>query len=243
MINNEFYDKLGSEWLERFDHPIALLRAENAARAPWIAKELEDRFEHPVSFLDVGCGAGFLTNFLAQQGHSVNGIDLSESSLAVAKATDPTGKVEYTHANAYCLPFAPESFHAVSALDILEHVEEPHLLIAEASRVLKPGGLFFFHTFNRNIWSYLLVIKGVDWFIRNAPKNMHVYPLFIKPKELEEHLNSYRLKAISWHGLKPKLFHPSSLKLLLTRTVPVDFSFDFCKSLKIGYCGIAMKTT
>jgi len=43
MINNEFYDKLGSEWLERFDHPIALLRAENAARAPWIAKELEDR--------------------------------------------------------------------------------------------------------------------------------------------------------------------------------------------------------
>jgi len=273
MINNDFYDELGTDWLDRSDHPIALLRAENAARAPWIAQELqerlygtrsslvnlEDRQNHSeplqnspnlatchtpkISFLDVGCGAGFLTNHLAKLGYNVAGIDLSQKSLDVAKASDSTGLVQYSQANAYSLPFASASFHAVSALDILEHVEEPHLLIAEASRVLKPGGLFFFHTFNRNFLSYLLVIKGVDWFIQNAPKNMHIYPLFIKPHELEEKLEQYNLKAVSWRGLAPNIFRRSSLKMLFTRKVPEDFSFRFCKSLKIGYCGIAIKNS
>jgi 2-polyprenyl-6-hydroxyphenyl methylase/3-demethylubiquinone-9 3-methyltransferase len=240
MINNDFYDTLGTDWLDRLDHPIALLRAENAVRAPWIASELR-QLGKEVSFLDIGCGAGFLTNHLAKCGHTVTGIDLSETSLQVAKSSDVTGKVDYRCANAYSLPFETSTFNAVSALDILEHVEEPHLLIAEASRVLKPGGLFFFHTFNRNFWSYLLVIKGVDWFICNAPKNMHVYPLFIKPKELEEHLLFYNLKAVSWRGLSPNIFRASSLKMIFTRTVPSDFSFRFCKSLKIGYCGMAIK--
>lgn len=240
-INNDFYDELKTDWLNRSDHPIALLRAENAARAPWIAQELHERLTSKISFLDVGCGAGFLTNHLAKLGHNVSGIDLSQTSLDVAKASDSTGSVHYAQANAYSLPFASGSFHAVSALDILEHVEQPHLLIAETSRVLKPGGLFFFHTFNRNLLSYLLVIKGVDWFIKNAPKNMHVYPLFIKPHELDEKLMQYDLKAVSWRGLAPNIFRPSSLKMLFTRKVPEDFSFSFCKSLKIGYCGIAVK--
>ena len=37
LINNKFYDDLGEEWNDRFDHPIALLRAENAIRTPWVA--------------------------------------------------------------------------------------------------------------------------------------------------------------------------------------------------------------
>ena len=49
-------------------------------------------------------------------------------------------------------------------MDLLEHVEVPAKVIAEASRVLKPGGLFFFHTFNRNWFSWLFALKGVEWF-------------------------------------------------------------------------------
>ena len=240
-INNEFYNELGTDWLDRFDHPIALLRAENAVRAPWIARELQERLGDTPSFLDVGCGAGLLTNYLSKLGVTTCGIDLSESSLQVARLSDETARVDYRVANAYALPYETASFNAVSALDILEHVEQPQQLIAEASRVLKPGGLFFFHTFNRNFLSYMLVIKGVDWFIRNAPKNMHVYPLFIKPQELEEQLMHHHLKAVSWRGLAPNIFRPSSLKMMFTRKVPADFSFRFCKSLKIGYCGIAIK--
>jgi 2-polyprenyl-6-hydroxyphenyl methylase/3-demethylubiquinone-9 3-methyltransferase len=239
-VNNDFYDDLQEQWYTASDHPVALLRAENAARTPWVIGEIEKRFARKISLLDVGCGAGLLANALAKAGHAVAGVDLSLESLAVAKKRDETRTVRYERANAYSLPFPNASFDAVSAMDVLEHVEEPHLLIAEASRVLKEQGLFFFHTFNRNPLSYLVIIKGVEWFVRNAPKNMHVYPLFIKPSELTAHLNHYDLFVENLIGLRPRLSTPF-FRMLITRKVPADFSFRFSKSLATGYCGIAKK--
>ena len=239
-INNTFYDTLHEDWYTAKNHPIALLRAENKVRNPWIASEIRKRFNKNVSLLDVGCGAGLLTNALATEGHSVTGIDLSEQSLEIAKTKDATKKVQYLKANAYDLPFPTASFDVVSAMDILEHVENPNRLIEEASRVLKKGGIFFFHTFNRNPLSYLVIIKGVDWCVQNAPKNMHVYPLFIKPKELRLLCQGHDLDVESMIGLRPRIDFPF-FRMLLTRVVSSDFSFCFSKSLATGYCGIAKK--
>lgn len=240
-INNQFYEDLGEHWFTRFDHPVALLRAENNVRIPWILDEIDTYFKKKISLLDLGCGAGFLTHATAIAGHSATGIDLSSTSLEIARQHDTTRSARYLLANAYSLPFKDASFDVVSAMDILEHLEDPGLLIAEASRVLKPGGLFFFHTFNRNLLSYLLVIKGVEWFIRNTPKNMHVYPLFIKPSELEDLCRIYHLTVQKWIGLKPKIL-PSLFPILFTRKVPPNFTFSFCKSLATGYCGFAKKS-
>lgn len=236
-INNDFYDELGDDWYTSTDHPIALLRAENEVRVPWIIDEIGSN----KSVLDIGCGAGFLTNALVKVGHQVTGIDVSEKSLEAARKRDTTEKVQYVKANAYALPFENESFDVVCAMDVLEHVEEPSLLIQEASRVLKPEGLFFFHTFNRNFLSYLVVIKGVDWCVPNAPKNMHVYPLFIKPKELKQFLYEKHLAVVNLQGFRPKIFTSSFLKMLFTRKIPNEFGFRFSKSLATGYCGYAKK--
>ncbi len=240
-INNAFYDDLHADWYEAFNHPIALLRAENAVRNPWILSEIQKEFSKPVSVLDIGCGAGLLTNTLAKEGHNTTGIDLSKKSLDVAKRYDETKKVTYIHANAYTLPFENESFDAVCAMDILEHVEEPRKLIYEASRVLKKNGLFFFHTFTRNPLSYLVIIKGVEWFVQNAPENMHVYPLFIKPKEMDGFCKQHSLSIKKIIGLRPS-FSFSLLKMLYTKRIPEKFSFCFSKSLMTGYCGVAKKT-
>lgn len=236
-INNAFYDTLGDDWHTAFDHPIALLRAENTIRNPWIIKEIQKHFQNP-SVLDVGCGAGLLTNALAPLGFTVSGIDLSEQSLTLARSKDSTRKVSYIHASAYALPFPDDAFDVVCAMDILEHVEEPERLIQEASRVLKKGGLFFFHTFNRSLLSYILIIKGVDWCVKNAPKNMHVYPLFIKPKELNSLCKRSNLEIQSMMGLRPR-FNAPFFRMLLTRKVPTNFSFRFSKSLFTGYVGMA----
>jgi len=240
MINNGFYEELLESWYTAQDHPIALLRAENAVRIPWILSELSKRASTGAFLLDIGCGAGFLTNAAQKAGYRVSGIDLSESSLSVARQFDATQKVEYIQASAYSLPFANETFDAVAATDILEHVEKPHLLIAEASRVLKKGGTFFFHTFNRNFLSYLIIIKGVEWFVKNTPKNMHVYSLFIKPSELKNLCAQYNLHTSLMVGLRPQLSFPF-FKMLITRKVPPSFSFRFSKTLVTGYCGIAEK--
>ena len=71
-------------------------------------------------------------------------------SLAVARQFDNTNSVNYDYGNAYELPYNDAHFDAVCCMDFLEHVEKPDRVIAEASRVLRSGGLFFFHTFNRN---------------------------------------------------------------------------------------------
>lgn len=238
LINNDFYDELKEDWYTRNDHPIALLRKENELRIPWIMSKLIN----PVNVLDIGCGAGFLTNALAKNGHRVTGIDISEESLNTAKSYDTIQKVTYLKEDAYSLPFKEGTFDVVCAMDILEHVDNPKLLINQASKVLKPGGLFFFHTFNRNLLSYLFIIKGVDWFVKNAPKNMHVYPLFIKPKELKTWLYNENLLTKEVKGFRPKIFSTAFFKLLATKVVPDNYAFTFSKSLLTGYCGFARKS-
>ena len=168
-VNNAFYDSLESLWDGAPDHPIALLRAENAIRTPWVQRMIKKTFPKSCSVLDIGCGGGLLTNPLALDGHQVVGIDLSESSLEWAKKTDTTRSVSYLKADAKQIPLQDGSFDVVCAMDLLEHVTDPNLVIKEASRLLKPHGHLYFHTFNRNLLSYLLVIKGVEWFVKNTP--------------------------------------------------------------------------
>lgn len=239
-VNNAFYDDLGLQWYDSQEHPIALLRAENKVRNPWIQEEIVKRFYNPIAVLDIGCGAGFLTNFLSQQGHSVTGIDLSETSLQVAQERDETKRVVYQKADGCNLPFAKESFDVVCAMDILEHVQDPKALIAQASFVLKPGGLFFFHTFNRNLFSYLFVVKGMEWFVKNTPPRLHLYSFFLKPKEVERFCAKEGLSVELYRGFNPKC-SLSLLQIPFLKKIPKDLSFSFSKTLLAGYCGIAKK--
>jgi 2-polyprenyl-6-hydroxyphenyl methylase / 3-demethylubiquinone-9 3-methyltransferase len=241
VINNTFYDDLHEDWLHANDHPIALLRSENALRNPWIQEVLVSKFHYPCKVLDVGCGGGYLTNYLAKKGHLVSGVDLSEQSLQIAKKEDTTASVDYRRASAYELPYLKDSFDVVCAMDLLEHVEKPATVIAEAARVLKKGGLFFFHTFNRNLLSYLMIIKGVDWCFSNSPKNIHVYPLFIKPKELQQICENHSLKVEEMKGVRPDFQRKAFWKMVALRRVEEDFRFIFTSSLKTGYSGYATK--
>ena len=155
-VNNQVYETLGERWYGAEDDPIALLRAESRLRNPWIAAQIARSFSGSVAVLDVGCGGGFLSNHLGCAGHRVVGLDGSRDALAIASRFDHTGRVRYQQGDALRLPFDEASFDVVCAMDFLEHVENPDQVIAEAARVLKPSGLFFFHTFNRNLLSWLI---------------------------------------------------------------------------------------
>ncbi len=240
-VNNAFYDTLHTLWHEGAAHPIALLRAENALRNPWIGRVLENRQTQKCKVLDIGCGGGLLTNALAKQGHQVYGIDSSLASLQIAREKDATSTVHYERADATALPFLDHSFDAVCAMDLLEHVEDPMQVITEASRVLRKGGLFFFHTFNRNLLSWLIVIKGVEWCIRNTPSDMHLYRCFIKPREVTTMCQKNHLKVEKMCGVVPDVKTVAFWKMLLTRDVPQNFRFIFSPSLKTGYSGYAVK--
>ena len=241
-VNNALYDTLGERWYAADDDPVALLRAESRLRNPWVAERIRAHFAgriDPVRVLDVGCGGGFLSNHLSAEGFEVDGLDASADSLAVATRHDPTRNVRYARGDALSLPFADESFDVVCAMDFLEHVEAPARVVAEAARVLRPRGLFFFHTFNRNILAWLVVIKGVEWFVKNTPKDMHVLRLFIRPAELRRMCEASGLNVVKLHGSAPVVGSLAFWKMLATRVVPRDFHFRFAKSTRIAYTGFA----
>lgn len=238
-INNDFYHELGERWQTASDHPIALLRAENRLRNPWIAGLLHS----PVKILDMGCGAGFLTHDMAKLGHEVVGIDLSEESLQVAEKLDETGHVKYLQADVTNVPFPEASFDVVCAMDLLEHVENPQAVVQEAARLLKPDGLFFFHTFNRTILSWLVVIKGVEWCVKNTPSHMHVLRLFIKPEELQKICEDVGMHIQEMRGLNVKFASKAFWQMVLTRKVPEDLEFVFTDSLSTGYSGFSKKNS
>jgi 2-polyprenyl-6-hydroxyphenyl methylase/3-demethylubiquinone-9 3-methyltransferase len=241
-VNNELYEGLGERWYCAKDDPVALLRAEARTRNPWMLDEIRSALgEGARDLLDIACGAGFVSNAMAAAGHRVTGVDLSEESLRVAERHDATSGVRYLKMDATKLEFAPESFDVVSAMDFLEHVEDPALAVAEAARVLRPGGLYFFSTFNRNLLSRLVVIWGVERFVRNTPERLHVYRYFLKPGEVAEFCRSSGMGEIRFRGLRPRLFNGSGVHLLRTGEVREDFSFKLGSSLAVGYVGFARK--
>ena len=241
-IDNSLYEGLGERWYSATDDPVALLRAESRLRTPWVIAQLRAHFkERNLSILDVACGAGFLANPLASEGYQVTGIDLSPGSLEVARQHDLSRGVAYLAMDARHLGFPDAHFDAVCMMDFLEHVLERDAVIAEAARVLRPGGWFFFHTFNRTPISGLVGIKGVEWFVQHTPKHMHVYHLFLKPSELRALCVRHHLEIEVMVGVRPRVFTWAFLQLLITGKVSDRFQFAFTNSKSIGYCGRARK--
>src|SRR5215471_13014401 len=238
-VNNDIYETHGERWYTANDDPVALLRAESRLRNPWLTARLREHCGDGARVLDVGCGGGFLSNHLAREGFEVSGIDASPESLAVATRHDETGSARYQRGDALALPYADASFDAVCAMDFLEHVEDPAGVVKECARVLRPGGLFFFHTFNRNPLAWFVVIKGVEWFVKNTPRDMHVLRLFIRPHELRALCSEHQLEVMEMKGSKPIIWAASFWRMLATGVVPPDFSFEFSRSTLLAYTGYA----
>lgn len=95
--------------------------------------------------LDVGCGDGGLVRNLAKRGASVLGVECSPRQLAKAGAAEAVPNAEIVEGVGQALPAADASFDAVVFFHSLHHVpaEVMDQALAEAARVLKPGGLLY----------------------------------------------------------------------------------------------------
>ena len=118
----------------------------NGARVNYFERHLppNTRTVPPVArVLDVGCGGGIASNALARRGFAVTGIDLSPGAIAFAQnMSDREGLgALYTIGSVYDLPFENETFSAVVCSDVFEHLTDLRPAIAEAHRVLRPGGV------------------------------------------------------------------------------------------------------
>jgi SAM-dependent methyltransferase len=100
--------------------------------------------------LDAGCGTGLMLQELRPLG-TAEGVDISDEALQFCRKR---GLDNVRNADLLDLPFAAEHFDVVTALDVLEHLDDDTGALQEFRRVLKPGGrIFIFAPAHRWLWS------------------------------------------------------------------------------------------
>jgi ubiquinone/menaquinone biosynthesis C-methylase UbiE len=110
-----------------------------------LEKQLIDEVAQPKPgevAIDLGCGTGIYSIWLAEKGLSVTGVDLSKEMLKVAieKSHDKNLCIDYKQADLHHLPYEDHTFDLAVCNIVLEFADSPELVIAEGLRVLKTGG-------------------------------------------------------------------------------------------------------
>jgi 2-polyprenyl-6-hydroxyphenyl methylase/3-demethylubiquinone-9 3-methyltransferase len=181
--------------------------------------------------LDVGCGGGILSDSMARKGATVVGIDLAKKPLRVAQIhaiEAQTPNVEYREVSAEALASAePESFDMVTCMEMLEHVPDPSSVVRACSRLVKPGGMVFISTINRNPKSFLFAIVGAEYVLNLLPRGTHEYMKFIRPSELASYCRSAGLELAGSRGME---YNPVTGRYRLSSDTSVNYLLATRKS-------------
>jgi 2-polyprenyl-6-hydroxyphenyl methylase/3-demethylubiquinone-9 3-methyltransferase len=173
--------------------------------------------------VDVGCGGGILAEAMAAKGATVTGIDLADKPLKVAMLhrMETASAVDYRLVSAEDLAAElPGAFDMVTCMEMLEHVPDPPSIVSACAKLVKPGGLIFFSTINRNAKSFAFAIVGAEYVLGLLPKGTHEYARFIRPSELSRACRDAGLEVFDLTGMT---YNPLTKIYSLGRDVDVNY--------------------
>ncbi|MEO8175919.1 MAG: bifunctional 2-polyprenyl-6-hydroxyphenol methylase/3-demethylubiquinol 3-O-methyltransferase UbiG, partial [Sphingomicrobium sp.] len=178
----DWWDPDGASAMLHKLNPVRLGYIRDRLNQHWSLDECSRRPLDGTSALDVGCGAGLLTEPLARLGAQVTAIDAAPELIAVARdhAARHGLAIDY---RALAVEDLAGRFDLVTSLEVIEHVADPQAFIAALAKRLAPGGLLILSTPNRTQWSKLLTITLAEGFGR-IPKGTHDFDAFIPPETL-----------------------------------------------------------
>jgi 2-polyprenyl-6-hydroxyphenyl methylase / 3-demethylubiquinone-9 3-methyltransferase len=188
------FNALGEKWWDLWG-PMRALHKLNPTRVGYVRDILVEELKPAggektplagLSVLDIGCGAGLLSEPLAKLGAAMTSIDPAPVNIQVALAhAEKSGlTIDYRATTAEDLAATGAQFDAVLIMEVVEHVVDRPAFIATAASMVRPGGFLFAATLNRTLKSYALAIVGAEYILRWVERGTHDWNQFVTPQEL-----------------------------------------------------------
>ncbi len=187
------YEQLAAEWW-RPNGAFAMLHWIAAARAALVPAASRSG----AVLVDLACGAGLLAPHVATLGYRHVGVDVVTPSLLLAREHGVTP----VRGDVNALPLADGCADAVSAGEILEHVRDPSTVVAEACRLLRPGGTLVLDTINATALARFITVTVGEGFPGGGPKGLHDPALFVPPRLVMDECARHGVK-LTVRGLRP----------------------------------------
>jgi 2-polyprenyl-6-hydroxyphenyl methylase/3-demethylubiquinone-9 3-methyltransferase len=203
----ERFGKLAADWWDP-DGASAMLHRLNPVRLKYVRDRIDQHWQcdecdrRPLegkTALDVGCGAGLLTEPLARLGAAVTGIDASPEVIAVARAHAAAGglQIDYRVGDVQQLD---GRFDLVTCMEVIEHVADAAAFLHALAARLAPGGLLLMSTPNATGWAKLMMITLAEG-LGHIPRGTHDFDKFISPERMKTLLADAGLACLDSEGI------------------------------------------
>lgn len=243
------FAELAGHWWD-LKGPLRPLHQLNPTRCNFIRTSICDNYgldptsPTPLSgikLLDVGCGGGILSEALARMGAHVHGIDINSEGIAAAQAhaaldpsIDQPERLQYSTTKVEdIVKTQKESFDAVIASEVIEHVASVPAFCSALIQATAPGGAIVISTLNRTVRAYALAIVAAEQVLRWAPPGTHEWSKFITPDELVlamEEAGEREGKSVGLEQISGMIFDPLKGQWGLGRDVGVNYIAFFRKA-------------
>jgi 2-polyprenyl-6-hydroxyphenyl methylase/3-demethylubiquinone-9 3-methyltransferase len=204
------FGRLADDWWDPAGSS-AMLHRLNPVRLGFIRTAIDSHFAiglrtiRPLAgrrALDVGCGAGLLTEPLARLGAAVTGVDASADNIRVAGAHGAAGGLDIAYHCGDVAQLGLAGFDLVTSMEVIEHVADKAAFVTALADALGDQGLMILSTPNRTAASRLLLVEGAER-LGLIPRGTHHWHDFITPIELHDLLAAAGLamgnpQGIAW---------------------------------------------
>ena len=174
------------------------------------------------NLIDIGCGTGFVLNIAKDLFDEMYGIDITQAMLD--KVDLSSGNITVINAPGESLPFENNKFDMASSYAFLHHLEDYTLVLKEALRVLKNGGIYYIDLDpNKHFWSAMDTLEQLE--------NNNKYSKIVQ-KEINSVLHTDQ-QVLEDFGIEPEVFNSAEYtKSILGGIDPVEL----CRiALELGF--------
>jgi SAM-dependent methyltransferase len=154
----------------------------------------------PLNIIDVGCGNGYLVNYLSSAGHHVVGIDTAEDGIEIARDTYPHLKFQLRSAYERLDDLLGAPVDVIISSEVIEHLYYPQRFLKNMYATLRPGGYLIlttpYHGYLKNI--AISLFNGWDDHHHPAREGGHIK--FFSEKSLHRMLTDHRFGDVTFRN-------------------------------------------